>query len=98
MFDWFDGYAAWRILNALMALHGLVLLFLIMRKHWSKSDPAVRFLMQGMAGLLAATAVASIEAIVQGNPIGVRTSLFTAATFWCVLGLRDFEKKNRNLE
>lgn len=92
--DLLTGETAWRTLNALFGLHALVLLTLLMKKHWKKSDVHIRFLMQALACFLLATIVGSVESIIQDNPIGLRTSLFTVATLWAALGLIGYDKKN----
>lgn len=94
-FDWFDGSTSWRILNAAFAAHGLFLLGVVMKDHWAKSDESVRFLMQALGFFLLATIIASVESVIQDNPIGLRTTLFTVAALFASLGLSGYKKKTK---
>lgn len=83
----------WRLVNALIAVTALTWLLVdFHRIHHTLSKRRV-YLTFSLAGLLAGVVVASIEAVVQSNPLGVRTAVNTAACLWCLFGLKVSTKQ-----
>ena len=78
----FDAAALWRIANAVLAAAALAVISWAAVRKWRRWAPRMRLLFQAMAVLLATLIVSSVESMLRGIPVGLRTGMTTAACLW----------------
>lgn len=77
----------WRLANALLAMAALVYLLIDLGEIYDKMTKRRLYLTFALAIFLLAAVVASLEAILQSNPPGARTVLYSVGSSWCIIGL-----------
>lgn len=82
---------AWRVLNALLALVGFVLVFLWIAPYWKENfRPRRRIVFMVLLMHQLNTTYGSLEQVVQKAPIGVRTFVSTLAVLILLVGMIKF--------
>lgn len=77
-----DGVVIWRLMNATLAAIAFFVMFWNTRKIWNIMSSRARLLTQSQCAMLFAVTWGSIENIIQGNPVGPRTAIVSAAVLW----------------
>lgn len=77
-----DFHEIWRAFNGIGALVALVAFGLSSIRRWRRLTERSKLYAEVISAFLFATMVGSIENILQGNPIGSRTFITTAAIIW----------------
>ena len=77
----------WRGFNATLAFIAAIYVMVDLKFRYFHLSERRLYLTFALAGLLFSTSIASIEAIIQDNPLGYQTALFSACSIWTITGL-----------
>ena len=77
----------WRGFNAILAFVAACYVLCDLKSRYYHLSERRLYLKFALTGLLFSTSIASIEAIVQDNPLGYRIALFSACSIWTLIGL-----------
>lgn len=84
----------WRLLYAAASTVIFVLVVLRLRKTLLGMGKDQLYWALAISGFVLATVISSLESIYFHDHLSVRTPLFMACSFWCVLALREERKKD----
>ena len=77
----------WRGLNAVLSFAAALYVMVDLKSRYYHLSERRLYLTFALAGLLFSSTIASVEAIIQNNPLGYRTALFSAGSVWTLIGL-----------
>lgn len=84
----------WRLLYAIVSAAIFVFVFIRLRRMLPFLEKRQLYWALAILGFILSSVISSLESIYFNDHLSIRTPLFMACCFWCVLGLMEERKKD----